>query len=339
MNVLCSMKKQLLLFALGLSLTSSAQFHYELSSTNQTYEPLTSGATQVNTEAPWLTTSFIVELPFIYHLNGLTFDTYSIFWGTGLTPSSDTTSTIHLEGFSPMDAWLMDKGNLTGSSISPIRYRIDGTSPSRIFKLEYFNTGFLKEAVDSGTVNDSLNLQMWLYETSDIIEMHYGGSQVTYPQEYFFNGSQPFISYIKNLDPSTGTGRYYYLVGDATNPQLDSANLGDLQPGFETIDAFPSNGQVYRFTPTNTASFARLNSADVRVYPTITSGWVNITSIPNGNYKYRLIQIQGKETGISGNLTSGSNQINCSGLESGIYLLTLTDEISKSRINYKIVKK
>lgn len=334
------MKKLLLFCSFCLNLQALAQCHYTLSSTTQPYTPLTTGATSVNGSTAWTSESYSIPLPFSFQLNDTrTMSNYNLFLGTSLSPASDTNSNTLLSGFSVMDAFIVDRGYISGISASPIRYRTDGTIPSRIFKLEYANAGFIQELMNHSTMNDSVNVQVWVYEGSNVIEFHYGTAKVSYPSEYFLNTANPFISYISDINPNDlSNATFYYLKGNALIPTLDSIAGVNVSPTIQTINQYPPSGTVYRFTPKTTTAINDKALESVKVFPTVVDRSFRISSVPQGNYQYHLYSIDGRNTEIYGMLQPGENEIACNNLSGGLYLLNVTNTSSQNTISYKIIK-
>jgi hypothetical protein len=155
-----------------------------------------------------------------------------------------------VNGFFFSDADIADRGYLNQTaSRSPIRYLTTGTAPNRIFKLEIANGGFYNEYDFYNTMSDSFSLQVWVYETSNIVELHYGPSRITHAADYFNFGNGPLVMYAKHADFDMGTaGSVYFLEGAASAPALDSVDLPN-QPA-TALNSWPASGKVYRFTPT-----------------------------------------------------------------------------------------
>ncbi|MBS1775145.1 MAG: T9SS type A sorting domain-containing protein [Bacteroidetes bacterium] len=332
------MKKLFLFILLSASLQASAHFRYTLTTSTQAYVPLSSNSTAVNGSTLWAFDSYVIPLPFSFKLNGVTQSNYNIALGAALSPASDTDQTKLLSGFSVMDAWLADRGLPLGPSKSPIRYRIDGTAPNRIFKLEYFNAGFMPEGQNYGTMLDSVNVQVWVFESTDVVELHYGDSKITHAKDYFFNHSNPFISYIYNIDVNTGNATYYYLHGNAASPVIDTVSSNDLDTNIITLSFMPPSGTVYRFIPKTSTALIDNSLGEVKVYPTYVVNCFTIASVPEGTYHYQLYSLNGSNTNISGALHTGYNTIACDGLATGIYLLNITNEKTGAVISRKIIK-
>ena len=89
----------------------------------------------------------------------------------------------------------MDRGADTYIGVSPISYATEGEAGSQIFKLQYKNAGFLGEEPDtSGLLPSSINFQIWFYEGSNDIEIHFGPSNFAAPFEEIDDFTGPLIA-------------------------------------------------------------------------------------------------------------------------------------------------
>ncbi len=121
---------------------------------------------------------------------------------------------------------LWDDLNITGGTIS---YMTIGTTPNQIFIMEYKNDRW--SGSGSGTAPQQ-NFQTWLYETSNVIEFHYGA---------MLNGTAP----------SASIGLTGPVVGDFISVTPAAVPTSSIVTGNNTIAVatFLTNGLVYRFTP------------------------------------------------------------------------------------------
>ena len=164
---------------------------------------------------------------------------------------ADTSNFGDVNGFMFADITeLTDRGAIGTASRSPIRYTTTGTTPSRIFKAELFSTGFANELYAYNTLNDSANIQIWIYETSNIVELHYGASRITHGSDYFASGTNsPLIGYLKHIDLLAGSTGEIYYVNNASTAAIDSLPITAPNPPTNSIAAWPASGRVFRFTP------------------------------------------------------------------------------------------
>lgn len=231
---------------------AEAQFRYTFKDTTTTYSALT-GGTSVNGSTIWDEEDYSISMPFSWKMDS----TYTLsYFNLSLSIGAlmqNTSSFNDINGFFIGDFDLADRGNLTNTSTqSPVRYVVTGTSPNRIFKLELANAGFAGELAAYSTMSDYFNVQIWVYETSNIVEIHYGPSQITHPFDYFqLGGSGPWTGYFKHCDfISNSGGAIYYLTGSPSTPGIDTFLL-PFGSSFPTnqLTGWPSSGTVYRYTP------------------------------------------------------------------------------------------
>lgn len=314
------MKKLRLLFAsvaLLAGWTAQAQNPYTFSVTTQTYQPLTS-TTTLNNGIIWDDENMAVALPFNFKLGNTNINRFNL---SMYFPSVTTDTQGQFNGFIAIAADVADRGLLTGaSSLSPIRYTTTGTAPSRIFKAEIANAGFYYEYDDSGTMNDFINMQVWFYETSNIVEMRFGSSKITSPQSYFELGGKPFMGYTENADLDQMSWDLLMAVhGNPANPSYDSIANGTLMPSL--LNTWPANGTVYRFTPKSMGVNNVARFKNVTVFPTNCTDMLQVSFKEPEAAIYVVIGADGKKTNLSGTFKSGMNTIDVSQLAKGNYLL------------------
>lgn len=311
--------------------SAKAQLGYKLSVTTDTYTPLT-GGTSVNGSTMWDEENYKVPLGFNFKLGSTTISDFSLV--SGAFAATDTDAAV-ISGFFTCDGDLYDRGNSGGSSsMSPIRYTVSGTAGSRIFKMEVSNAGFFDEYDIYTTNNDFVNYQVWFYETSNIVELRYGPSNISHAADYFTLGSGPVVGFMKNIDPSSGSvDMLYYLNGSASSPAIDSTgNLFSISGG---LASYPANGTVYRFTPPSTGVDIFVKELDgIKVMNTISTDYVRIANNSNAKTTYTLTAINGANVNLNGILQQGTNNIDMSALPAGVYVLQCknTDGAMQQRI-------
>lgn len=321
--------------------SASAQFQYNFKDTTTPYAALT-GGTSLNGSTIWDDETYTVALPFTWTMNGNKAVNYFYLLQTPPSALADTNDFSSVEGFIFGDFDLIDRGALTGPSTqSPIRYQISGSAPNRIFKMELANAGFFEEMDLYNTANDFINLQIWVYERSNIVEYHYGPSSVTHPADYYeFGGTGPIVGYGINLDLENGTsGDFYFLDGNAAAPTLDSVDIaGGSLPG--SLNAWPADGKVYRFTPktggVGVASTAS-NQIVVQVYPSVASTnlYVNYRGNTTENAEYSITSMTGAVLN-QGKLNNGIQNFDISSFAAGTYFLQVRTKDASG--NYRFVK-
>ncbi|TPG36268.1 T9SS sorting signal type C domain-containing protein [Flavobacterium pectinovorum] len=113
------------------------------------------------------------------------------------------------------------------------RYVVSGSAPNRVFKLEWS-----QQKWDFNANNDVISFQVWLYETTNVIEYYYnrGGTAVN-------NGSASIGIYDSN-------DTYLTLNNSSATPTAQPSTFTT------NISTKPVNGQIYSFTPSVPASQA-----------------------------------------------------------------------------------
>jgi hypothetical protein len=346
------MKKLLLLFLLGSSFNGMAQvdqsvdnyiFRYK---TGQPYVALT-GATNHTAGRIWAENITQIPIGFTSKIGDKTAENFICF-GNGFGAfalASDTNGVINR--FMPIgwDGGVCDRGVKSGIPKSPIRFQIDGVSPNRIFKVEMFNTGFFHDCLFNGA-QDSLNIQFWIYETSNIIEIRFGSRFLMNPSPYPYIGAigVPVFGYIKDDSISTIKGvtrsykfaKGYNLTGNPNAPLVDSFyNYSSPIPG---LTSYPDSGTVYRFIPKTVAtSFDESTiAAKFQVYPTITTDNIIVMADNVVATSGRIIDLNGNVESIIQNIENGKNTIDVSSFASGNYVLEIANAEGKGV--YKFTK-
>lgn len=296
------------------STNANAQLHYGLTYTDTSTYASLSGGTSINGSTVWNNSNrFSVPIGFPFVMDGKTITNFNIVAGRII--ATDTTGNV--EGFILTDANLIDKG---GSTIS---YVVTGSPGSRIFEAEIYNAGFAAEQGIDGTYNDFVDLQIWLYETSNIAEIHIGPSMISHTTGYF-KYNMPVIGYATNYNVDSDIYyNAYILAGNPKSPSIDSINraLGDTTD--EALLLYPLSGMVYRFDPEPAAVPNLFSQNSYRVYPTICQNEIIVTNYRNTKTEYTMVSINGAATNISGLLHNGDTHIDVATLPTGMYLLHL----------------
>ncbi|MEK6616027.1 MAG: hypothetical protein AABZ32_07945, partial [Bacteroidota bacterium] len=158
----------------------------------------------INAGLTWDDPTFSIPIGFNFTLWNNTISTINtdVFWLGGiLTPS--------VSGIQPFLGYLADITDRASTptnwdgmpgSLSPISYEVTGTTGNKIFKMEWKNAGFYEDINNNSVSTDYVNLQMWLYEGTNNIEIRFGNSSIT----------QPNLVYAGDPGPAIGVGMYDY---------------------------------------------------------------------------------------------------------------------------------
>lgn len=203
--------------------------------------------------------------------------------------------------------------------LSDIRYRVVGTTGSRIGQIQFKNCGTHYSVVNpNGNNVDSMNFQIWLYEADNTIEYHFGTCSTQERQDQ--TNARPRIDIVFNKDISSLYNRDYYgFGGDPDFPQM-VINDDPNYTGHGQLQEDPSHGSVWRFGRLNTLSLNESEmSTDPKLYPNPSSERIFI-SASNDISEVKVFDNLGRLV-----LSASSNSIDIRQLRSGTYLVKWED--------------
>ncbi|KAB2877831.1 T9SS type A sorting domain-containing protein [bacterium] len=303
------MKKVITLFAFigGAMFAHSQNLSYTLTTKTGTYAEL---ASPTVTTGDWKNPR-TVTLGFDFRFFNKTYATAYVVPFLGLV---NFTNASFYDEISVIGGALIKHSTLT----SNFSYKIEGNSPNRIAKLQWKNGGFEADITNQAF----FNLQIWLYEGSNIIEIRHGSSQgVT--QDIFAQAPPSYK--VQNETPDSSL----YLKGSFSAPVFD------LNPQTVTgLDAYPSEGTIYVLTPKGYApgpnsTPERSKNIAVSLYPNPATG--NQLMIESGSEitEVNISDIQGKILQTIQNVNQ--SQVNIEhNLKTGIYLVKVNTRESIS---------
>jgi len=338
------MKKLILGLMLMLALQANAQYKYYRDSTYTMPFNFLTGATSVNNGQWWDDDLFVVPLGFDFWLFKDSISAVTIS-GTGaiVTSTADPDNADYVTGIIAHGSDLVDRDTSEMSSFSPISYVTTGVAPNRICKIEWANAGFYY-AMDAGQYTDSINFQLWLYETSHLIEVHYGnGNYVSDFSELYDGGPGAFFGIFDSLDlnsPNAACRVMYNFAGNKNTPHLDSLFSLDfaVPPG---VDSSPVAGTVYRFIPKFSGNGGALgyttvsSHVDHQIDYLQTVNELRMDVFSNEPYQYVLTDINGRMI-ERGQISRGRKVIHTDQFGSGMYVLKLFS--AKENTSFKIIK-
>jgi hypothetical protein len=297
------MKKITFLFVFVFGFSVQAQ-NYNFIKLNEPYTELVN-AISLNEGEIWDDPFYELTLPFNFTVNNVVFNTLNI--NDSYIVFGDENETSHI--ISPSGIDLIDRGNGGETSLSPLSYKIDGTTGNRIAKIEFKNCG----SYEDFELTMSVNFQIWLYENTNIIELRYGENTIT-SAAIFYNEDSGGLITVFELDNDTQEplAGGLYLEGPASNPIIGSE--------LTAIDGTPENTTVFRFTPI-TLSNVDFNFNQFVMFPNPANDVLHIQT-QETNINYNIQDLTGKII-QSGNLKSLQNKIDISGLQVGLYFVDL----------------
>jgi len=325
------MKTQLtLIITLFISLLTNAQPFYTFSKLTNTYTDLP-GLTSVHNNQPWEKHSvkngadFTYTLPFNLKVNGINYK-FLAFDGANLFLHSMNGSEIEMYA---TGIFVCDKSATNATtSVSPVGYKVEGATGNRIFKMQFKNVGSSVEKYFYFANTYYLNVQIWLYEGSNVIEYRIGDHNLS---TYNYPNEEPYTNFGFGGEPSSGTF-VCMLYDDAQNPLLgeytDSSQVTLDNYGFT---GYPASGTVFRFTPATNASIHDNLFDTVKVYPNPTTDYLFFDHLTETK-QYTIYNVNGKMV-KKGMISEEHNVISVSEIPSAVYLL----QIDQS--TFKFVKK
>lgn len=199
----------------------------------------------------------------------------------------------------------IDRGYDNEVSVSSINHKTEGNIGSRIFKIEWLNAGSYDEG-DPYTM--FLNMQIWLYEGSNIIEWHYGPSSIIDSVLFYDGGTGPMMGI--GIDNNDVPLQIHIIGGTALNPSLT--------PFLISMEGNPSNGMIYRLNPGSTS--INNNTLAVTIYPNPVQNILNIETKQN-NATVSIYDYTGKL--ILSEMISETGAIDVSNITAGIYMVKI----------------
>lgn len=310
------MKKTTLILLLILSHSIQAQ-NYTFSNLTGTYTNL-SGATSLNNGEIWDDPEYDLMLPFQFVINGVSNSNFKVYDSTIVLQTGGPIYQV----IAPLGNDLIDRGDDGTTSLSPISYKIDGAVGSRIAKIEFQNCG----SFDDDSLAMFVNFQIWLYEGSNIIELHYGISSITNDNIFYGTDTGAIIGFAGS-DVDDNLSNTHLLTGPASNPTLSSNNT------FVNVTGTPAANTIYRFTPT-TLNTLSLNKPTVSVYPNPSQNSLFINGL-NDSSNYEIYDSKGSLV-HKGLLESNNNEVKITTLNSGIYFIRILSD--QSTVTKKFIK-
>jgi hypothetical protein len=303
------MKKNLLLACFCMLLTNSicAQT-YSFTKLSGTYADLT-GATVISSPGWDDFTIVDTKLPFPLVFFGHPNDSLYIMAGF-VAFYLDGPSTFYSDQIDFFDTGFTERGTGGASNISTVTV---GSAPNRIYKLQTKNAALSDDAV---TDQDYGNAQLWFYEGTNVIEIHFGASSIK------------AATYSPLLGPTVGlfvdNTTFVSMSGPANNP-TPSSSAASLY-----VTGTPTNGAIYRFTPTVTG----LREQDVQntggsVFPNPSNGMVYFKTASN------ISEASIRVTNLVGQIVYERNNVN---LLNG-QKINLDTQLSAGMYNVQLITK
>lgn len=191
---------------------------------------------------------------------------------------------------------------------SRVSYKIEGTAGDKVVKAQWKNL-----RMQVGPAVNFVNLQIWVYQASGIIEIHYGPSSSN-NQSGYNTTSGPQVGMFFSKDDFSKCYQKLWLNGSPAAYTLDSAK----NYTFKAMAGVPVEGTVFRFVPRFATTTGMAEPHDTGsgmfVYPNpVNNGWLQLQKRSD----YTVYDLQGKQ------LLQAKNEaeLNVQLLPPGMYLL------------------
>ena len=209
------------------------------------------------------------------------------------------------------NADLVDRGFHTDElvSLSPISYQIDELNGSKVLKVEWKNAGFY---IDNENRN-YVNYQIWVYENSNRIEIHYGPSNT---DNFNYGWVNDFCAVSEMVSHQEA---HSFMVQEIDNEFNFSYQNVDEIFTVSTFTKIPEEGTVFCFSPTNQVSLKEKDKLGA-IYPNPVTQFLNIENQEREKIDYKIRSLDGRIV-QEGTSSLGKIQLNLAGLKQGIYLL------------------
>lgn len=252
---------------------------YTLNTFADTYTDIT--GTSLTNGLTWDEPELVVNIGFDFTAFGHTNSTLISVASGALMAIEGSNDTVIVLG--PTLADLADRGCDTlvdwegePGGLSEISYRVDGAVGSRIFKMQWKNAGFYWEIDDDNISDDYVNLQMWLYEGSNIIEYRYGPNSVNSPQLSYDGYAGHVIVQGKYI--SVDNDEYFLgneIIGNPNSPTL----INNTNSNFTGLTGSIPNGMVYQLSQAPDAVQDIAVKGKVSIYPNPTEAFAHLQNV------------------------------------------------------------
>jgi hypothetical protein len=215
---------------------------------------------------------------------------------------------------------ICDVGMSTGTSGSPISYRLDGEPGSQIFKLEWSNVGFYSEYAESNTNFNTFSFQLWLHEGSNIIEYRFGPSAIKGGNFFQFGGPMSAIAEDFANGQKNAWQNLWYTSNDPANPTIELMDPNDFM-SVVPLTGLPASGTVYHFAPLFVGT-EEIETVGLNIFPTWADETIWIQTGTNTTIVADVIDLSGKRV-MQESIQSPMHQINVSALPTGVYFIRI----------------
>lgn len=289
---------------------ASEAFFYVFQQSSNTYQDLT--APDFTWSGTWDDPELAIQFPFASTYAG--FDPDSLYMDYGSSFFGVTGTNADEMYISAMSVDLIDRGYDNSTALSPLRYKVDGTAPNRILKVEWNNAGIYESYYQTGTMNEYVNIQLWMYENGSI-EYHFGSSNIsqnTVDSLYYYG---EMTSGLATYDAGAGSvDNIHVLDGPSASPTMLDTD-GQLT-------TWPADGTVYSFIAPG-VGVEEESALTVKLYPNPVRSELRVQCEAGKTYSVTLIDVTGQM--VKQGELSASKSLNLADLPRGLYMAKVID--------------
>lgn len=319
------MKKHTLLTIIALAsiFATTAKAQYTFSTFTAPYQNLNNSTDLFPNILDWDDEFKKVGLPFPVLVNGESYDSVMVesngtlfFFNNFLDINNIETENDTLAAVMPFGEYVSTNGQtdlIARLDNSPISYKVEGTAPNRIIKIEWRDAGFYADS--SANKDLFINFQAWYYESDAAFEFRYGTRNYLPYVLPDVSGPVFGITYLI-LSPvfDYGTWGDIYVEGNAANPVSDTT--------YSAFTGLPNENQVFRFAPLGTGVNEN-NSLQFSLYPNPSKGMLFVNPADAGAYTVEVFDQTGKALVSVANV-KGNQTLDLTGLANGLYMARIT---------------
>lgn len=318
------MKKSYILFIalLLINLKSSAQNNVAQRIFNEPYNRLSNAWHEQPLVKYDSNFNYYYELPFNFLFNQVSGSILTLH-GPSYVSIYDTTDVdIEIATFYPY--WtnkLVDKSDLTGSLSfqSKLLSKIETDGNEQIFKIEWRNMGFV-----GCTANDSLNMQLWIFEKSNKVQFRFGESNMN-SLSALITTDTPIIAF----DLETANDFYF----GAFNGSANNLTYSITDPTSRVL-GIPVNGTVIEFVGADSPTLIEHKKNIIKFNYSINNNQFVISRLDNKfieQIEVNIIDLNGRNV-----IKNNSASTDISQLKSGIYIVKIHTELDYEFLKIKL---
>jgi hypothetical protein len=309
--------KTLLLAASCLFITglNAQTLPYSFSVLNEPYQPLTD-TISVNAGEIWDDPEYFMPIGFTIQVIDEAWTQMLITAPGSLVIGDFSADSIHV--LIPVLEDICDVGLSTGTSSSPISYKVDGTPGEQIFKLEWSNVGFYDEYAASNTNFNTFSFQLWLYEGTNVIEYRFGPSAVKGSNLFQFGGPMSAICEDFVNGQNNEWQNLWYTSGVPASPTIELMDISNFK-SIVPLNDLPPSGTVFHFGPLF-VNQEEITAKGMKVFPTAADDEIWIQTPAHSDATAQLFDLGGKAI-AQYRIQDGLQRIDVSQLPQGIYFI------------------